>query len=324
MNVYGSDIPSEITDINAENNLTFNDIEGNKVRINTRDSDRIMRSYLNRNEGNLSKSVLKTWKEQAERLSQVDIKRIAKNAEIYDDMIKSWEKDYSSVVNEILAPKWEEAIVTAGDKIAEEISGQFGKSAQRNFAYSQVGKRMAEWIQSRGGELISNFTETQLKAMRIVLKQYVVDNPVPPRELSAIIRNTIGLTTTQAQALVNFRNTILGEGLSGEVVERQVERYAQFLHKKRADIIARTELSYAWNFGQYDAILEGRDKGYINGKVVKEWITAYDERTCPFCGAMDGLIIDLEGTFPTANGTTAFVPPAHQQCRCTVGYVVLD
>lgn len=324
MNVYGSDIPSDITDIQSENNTTFNDLEGNKIRINTRDSDRVMRQFLNRNEGDLSKGALKLWKEQYEKLSQSDIKRIAKNAEIYDDMIKLWNDNYADFINNTVAPKWEEAIIIAGDKIAEEVSKQFMKSAERIFAYSQVGKRMTEWIQYRSGELISGLTKTQLNAMRIVLKQYVIDNPIPPRELSAIIRNTIGLTTTQAQALVNFRNTISGEGLSGEVVERQVERYAQFLHKKRADVIARTELSYAWNFGQYDAILEGRDRGYINGKVVKEWITAHDERLCPFCGAMDGLIIDLEGTFPTANGTTAFVPPAHQQCRCTVGYVVLD
>lgn len=324
MNVYGSDIPSDIVDIHAEGNLTFGDLEGNKTRINTRDSDRIMRRYLNRNEGALSNKAVSMWRAQAAELSQGYIRQMINNAEIYDEIINSWKADYSNLVLGVIAPKWEEAIVTAGDKIAEEISNTFAKSAQRIFAYSQVGRRMAEWIQNRSGELISDFTETQIRALRFILKQYVVDNPTPPRELSAIIRNTIGLTETQAQALAKFRNEISGEGLAADIVERQVERYAGFLHKKRADVIARTELSYAWNFGQYDAILEGRDRGYINGKVVKEWITAYDERTCPFCGAMDGLIIDLEGTFPTASGTTAYVPPAHQQCRCTVGYVVLD
>lgn len=43
----------------------------------------------------------------------------------------------------------------------------------------------------------------------------------------------------------------------------------------------------------------------------EEWQTRHDERTCPICGQLDGLV------WPAGEG---FTPPAHDHCRCTRTY----
>ena len=45
------------------------------------------------------------------------------------------------------------------------------------------------------------------------------------------------------------------------------------------------------------------------------WITRDDERTCPICGQLDRLV------WPEGDG---FVPPLHDNCRCTRTYHHLE
>ncbi|MBO8180272.1 MAG: minor capsid protein [Archaeoglobus sp.] len=77
--------------------------------------------------------------------------------------------------------------------------------------------------------------------------------------------------------------------------------------KWRLNTIARTEVIRASNFGRYEA---WKKSGVVVGK---EWVTAFDDRTCPECAAMDGDQASLEKPF--RNGV--LMPPAHPNCRCT-------
>jgi HK97 family phage portal protein len=98
----------------------------------------------------------------------------------------------------------------------------------------------------------------------------------------------------------------------------------------RAERIARSEVLRATNFST--------EQAYIQSGVVeaKEWLTAHDERTCPWCGPQDGKKVGLQDSFyekgDTVIGTndkgkkvylTVGVgnidyPPLHPNCRCTL------
>jgi len=77
--------------------------------------------------------------------------------------------------------------------------------------------------------------------------------------------------------------------------------------KWRLNTIARTEVIRASNYGRYEA---WKKSGVVVGK---EWVTAFDDRTCPECASMDGDQAPLEKPF--RNGV--LMPPAHPNCRCT-------
>jgi len=93
----------------------------------------------------------------------------------------------------------------------------------------------------------------------------------------------------------------------------------------RAEMIARSEVLRASNFATNEAYIQS---GIVTGK---EWLTAEDERTCPWCSSMNGKIVDVksdflkEGDDLTVNDkkldldySDITTPPLHPQCRCTI------
>lgn len=131
----------------------------------------------------------------------------------------------------------------------------------------------------------------------------------------------------------NIRRT-LTEGVdAGESISKLRERVQDVYRDAttyRAERIARTEVLRASNFATEEA--------YRQSNVVeaKEWLTAHDERVCPWCGPMDGKTIELNDAFAdkgdTITGTNengkkvrlniglsdVQAPPLHPNCRCTL------
>ncbi|GAH42583.1 unnamed protein product, partial [marine sediment metagenome] len=91
----------------------------------------------------------------------------------------------------------------------------------------------------------------------------------------------------------------------------------------RAERIARTETIWGYN--------HGREEAWIQSDVVegKEWLTAADERVCPWCDKMNGKTIGLGKNYfdkgdklKAGRQTLKFdfeniqTPPLHANCRC--------
>lgn len=86
----------------------------------------------------------------------------------------------------------------------------------------------------------------------------------------------------------------------------------------RAETIARTETMKAANRGQQDAWDQAVQHGLLNDDdVEQEWIVTPDDRLCLVCEALDGVRAKLGEEFD--DGIDG--PPAHPNCRCTVGLV---
>lgn len=98
----------------------------------------------------------------------------------------------------------------------------------------------------------------------------------------------------------------------------------------RAERIARSEVLRATNFATNQAY---KQSGVVEAK---EWLTAHDERVCPWCGPMDGKTLGLDEDFAkkgdvitgtNENGKKVRLtigvgnidtPPLHPNCRCTL------
>ncbi|WP_434565151.1 phage minor head protein [Thermoanaerobacterium thermosaccharolyticum] len=292
------------------------------IPINTRNTQEVLRGYLNANEPKIARWLYSTWNAEREAIKYQELRNAVRDHEMPLEWILQWQQDYSRFVVEVLDPEWRKAIQSAGTKMGENIEAYAG----RPFGFTPTGRRIEEWIQTWGSELAVALFDSQHQAMRAILRYYTVDNPVSPDELGRILRPVIGLTPKQAEAVRRFRENLIAEGLPLKKVEHQILNYAGYLHRFRALRIARTELSFSYNYGQLEAIRQAQEQGYFRGEVVKTWMTAEDERTCDFCGPLDGQMIGLEETFPglTKKLPNVLAPPAHPMCRCTIGYQVLE
>lgn len=119
-----------------------------------------------------------------------------------------------------------------------------------------------------------------------------------------------------------------GEGIPD--LRKRVDSVFGGMEKYRAERIARSETIRATNYASEEA---WRQSGVVKSK---QWLTAMDERTCEWCGPMNGKIIGLgdswfdRGTALAGNqgGTlnldyeTVERPPLHPNCRCTLVPVV--
>lgn len=94
--------------------------------------------------------------------------------------------------------------------------------------------------------------------------------------------------------------------------------------EKRARLIAMTETTRA--------AAEGNRTGYRASGVARalKWKTSNDEKVCPYCGALHGKTVGVDGAFfdalpleQQARLKRRFdIPPAHPGCRCRIAAVV--
>jgi len=189
------------------------------------------------------------------------------------------------------------------------------------------------WAETRAARLVTEMTAESRAAIRSVVKRIFAEN-ITVANGAKLIKNIVGLTGAQANAVVNLHQKILQNpgakilagrtpirvpqaGMSAQRLETVLERYADKLHRSRAMNIARTETIAAANEGQSLLWKQAIDRGDLPKNVKHEWIASMSERTCPVCSGMNGEIV-VVGT-PFSAGMTN--PPAHPMCRCTTGLV---
>lgn len=80
---------------------------------------------------------------------------------------------------------------------------------------------------------------------------------------------------------------------------------------ERAERIAVTEVTRAYATGQRMAG-EDLQKEFPGVKVVKEWFTNEDDKTCELCFPLNGKVVPVDEPF----GDGVDDPPVHPQCRC--------
>lgn len=185
---------------------------------------------------------------------------------------------------------------------------------------------------------LMDFIRTVIEAEGIQQIQSLIDNGVffmQSTEVQKYLKKdgVKFIKAIQEETAEQLRDT-LAEGISKQEGIAQLKARVTKVYEDatgyRAERIARSEVLRATNFATEEA--------YKQSKVVekKEWLTAKDERTCPWCGPMDGKQLSLGSAYyeqgDTITGTNdkgkkvrmtvgvanIDTPPLHPNCRCTL------
>lgn len=135
--------------------------------------------------------------------------------------------------------------------------------------------------------ILTAWANLELEALEVGISFDVVE----PRVISAItarsnlFSDSVVNSTRQALHQLIADSINAGDGIPQ--LEKKIRLLYANMSKYRATRIARSEVIWAQN--------EGAELSYMQSNVVsaKEWWTARDERTCPFCASMHGKPIDL-------------------------------
>lgn len=236
------------------------------------------------------------------------------------EQFEKWQHKYSKLVTGTLKPKWEQEAALA----AQEIKDKYPY-----FLYEPSASAATSWIKDHGAELVTNLAKDQVDALNAMVGHFSGNTAITPDEAARMMRPCIGLTKPQALANLHYQEAVKAAYLKQhpkakqETLDKKAKdagaRYAARQHRYRAQSIARTELAFGYNAGAYGATKDAQAQGYI-GECKKKWLTAYDERVCPICSAMDEETVDMDAPF--SNGK--LLPPGHPQCRCAVAYEETD
>lgn len=249
----------------------------------------------------------RTWKNQQQAITYKEIREAIFAGQLDPGYLAQWRQDYSKFIINGYAPLAQQAIDNAAKEMAA-IHGVGTKSL--NYPY------IDSFIATQGGKLIREVSEEQYKAINVLVRQASFSETMDVKELAKAIRPTVGLTTRQAQAAYNRYQQAVADGYSADEARVIQAKYAERLHRVRAETIAITEMAYAYNYGQ-QAYMEQCIKDGLIGGAQKKWMTAFDERVCDVCGKLDQEEAEFDAPF--SNGV--LVPPAHPRCRCVVNYI---
>lgn len=206
-------------------------------------------------------------------------------------------------------------------------------------------------------DLIREIDAKQRDAVRAALTTGLADG-LPPAEMARRIRESIGLTATQAQHVTNYRSelesgnpiflarslqralrdkrydptvnkAIDGKELSDDQIDKMVDAYQRRYLAYRAMTIARTEAVRAENLGGEAAIQVAIDGGQIpeGYEVRKTWITRMDGKERESHRELNGQTVPFDEPYQLPDGGTIMRPhdpaaPAREtvNCRCAQAF----
>lgn len=268
--------------------------------------------------------ITKFWAEQAASITYKEIREMIENGDVSEEDLDNWTKDYSKLVNETLAPMWEEAIV-----VGQLVNLILDSLKDSDFKFDTTDRGIQRWINERGQAFITNSVQEQRKAIRRIVEKGIREN-MPPSELVKIIRPCIGLNNRQTTATLNYYNSMcdqlrkdhprMKESTIRQRARDKALKYAEKQHKYRAETIARDQLAEAYNVGAHEGIKQAQKAGYI-GRVVKVWVTARQKSVCKDCELVEGVSKEMDEYFDVGKCGKKLLPPAHPRCRCVVKYV---
>lgn len=238
-------------------------------------------------------------------------------------------------------------VTIAGDDMANFI----GRELEVVVSYDQVNQRAVNALQENRFRLIREITQSQRDAFREVLVEGT-RRGLNPRQQARALRDSLGLTARQTQAVMNFRR-LLEEGdsaalsrklrdrrfdrtveraISGEItltetqIDRMVERYRERWIKFRSETIAQTEALAAVHEGNEQMLNQAFEQGLLSPEdIERKWVTAEDARVRDTHETMQGQVRPAGTPFTSGGGALLRYPgdpraPASERirCRCVV------
>ncbi len=224
---------------------------------------------------------------------------------------------------------------------------------QKDFSVGFQFDRLAPAVQDQADQyaarLVREIGEDTRSTLSGMIRQGVAAGR-GPEELARTMRDSVGLTIRQANAVQNYRR-LLETGapeaqtralrdqrfdvsetrlafLTPEQIDTRVDAYRRRYVAHRANTIARYETLSASNGGSLSAMQSAIKTGLLPASTVKTWMIAKDELTCPRCRSIprlqpDGVGVDEAFVWEAGKHSgEVYVAPLHPLCRCSVSYRV--
>lgn len=172
------------------------------------------------------------------------------------------------------------------------------------------------YASQHGGALIREVSDETRLAVRSIVTDGLTTGEAGD-VIAERIREHIGLTNRQAQAVERLRQQLIADGVPERQVASRVRRYAEGLLDLRAEMIARTETITASNAGHQAAWDQAVREGKMDANQWRKvWIVTpddrLDQRVCapmPFMAANQD--VRPNGMFTTPQGAQIPGPTAH-------------
>lgn len=146
----------------------------------------------------------------------------------------------------------------------------------------------------------------------------LVNRRVPARAAVNQVLDAYGLTPRQMRGFTSHKQ--FGVPVQSTLTLDVKARARAYIDKSfitRTRKLARQEEHNIDQQAQQFAWMWMQDKGRLNKKAQKLWITAKDERVCPVCGPLHGQKVLVSEQFTTSHGQF-WTPGLHPNCRCVV------
>jgi len=244
--------------------------------------------------------------------------------------------------------------------VSKALSEEVEKAAKKNKPAMTVGVQIAldvrspeseAFIQTYLFDLIREVSQKTVEVIRAVILDGFTRG-TGPIDTARDLRESIGLTATQSQAVMNFKSflidsrtdaSVLREALSRELrdhrydatlqaalngkitltrdqINKMATRYRERYRKYRAEMIARTETARAAIAGQNEVWRQALEQGLLHRERTRRvWLLAFG--ACDLCAEIpranpDG--VPLGQSFNSSDGPISD-PPRHPHCRCGTG-----
>lgn len=205
---------------------------------------------------------------------------------------------------------------------APDVQFYIKEPVDRMFRF--VSQRATDYASTRSATLVRQIDESNRLAIREVITRAFTE-PRTVDETARALRHIVGLHPRWARAVERFNEKnlvrLVREGMSSrqaqETANRMTERYRKKLIRRRAEMIARTEIQQAQNYARQTSWEATESLGLVDPRSEKEWRTALATSRygppCDVCAPLNGTRVPWNGVFD--NGRS--MPPAHPNCRCT-------
>lgn len=292
--------------------------------VNDRESEAVLRrleDFLNAETPGMVRWLYSILTDQQDAVTYRELREAVEDG--YEQEILQWQDDYARMVNEKLKPVLLEAMKAGAAEWERKLGGKLLDDTDRD---------VQKWIEEHCAAFVTNMADEARGAIKTILWRGQQEEWTPA-VIAQHIRPVIGQTRPDAIAIDNYHRNMLKtlrEAHPRTADEKLVARaedmtlkYAALKHRQRADMIANTELAYAYNRGAHESVRAAMKRGLM-GPVEKVWLTAGTERVCQHCAGLNGKVVGFDENFDIP-GRILFsgmheTPPAHPRCRCVAQY----
>ena len=180
------------------------------------------------------------------------------------------------------------------------------------FAFNAKNREAQRIARDYAAQQVQNINKETTLAIRQTIRRSIRDQ-TPPREAAKIIKEIVGLNRPQHDTLIRYLES-LPEGLTLSAKVKALRKYKAKLVRRRAMMIARTEVIDALNLGAEVARKQAQGQGLLGKDAEKEWLTT-PVGACSICEALNGKSVKIGEKFQSPRGALNG-PTAHPNCRC--------